>query len=80
MLPVPQTRPALVFKNMVFLDKMAFPDTRFWKPECSLSGAPDSACTGCQKHCVFGQDSAFSVINLRSTLSEPNWFDRVFWQ
>ncbi len=36
MLPVPQTQPALVFKNMVFLDNMAFPDTRFWIPECSL--------------------------------------------
>jgi hypothetical protein len=36
MLPMPQTQPALVFKNMVFLDKLAFPDTRFWKPECSL--------------------------------------------
>jgi hypothetical protein len=29
---VPQTQPALVLKNMVFVDKIAFPDTRFWKP------------------------------------------------
>jgi len=66
MLPVPQTQPALVFKNMVFLDNMAFPDTRFWIPECSLYPRLSLHCFSTtvrfrSKFCVFSHQFAKHV-------------------